>query len=820
MADQCQTRGSSVLRIYWPLDVLEIERREHLYEPSVVIGWRNRNEDLVVVTTLPFLDPSIVDNLLSKDVLLSEHPLPAPQIYSICGVKRLSVLGTVNYKQFLNTEGVKASGSTRSTVKSVSHDASTYQPSFPKYTPHSSFFNVVFSPSVKYPEIDHDATNQHPLRCSSFFKQFNFSQTQMIMFDPPLANRMQYYSLHPISLELSEKSSFTIISKEYEKSLLDAQQEKEEIIEKIKQHASFDPAEHTHRGVILHYAINQINCCHELGVVMRHQAAIIFPKIRTRTLRRRLSVSEFAIESAKQVHNSVLVFASKTWKRLVPMIVIAFLWLIIFLRVIVEGVLRVIEWRPKPSFYALKDVSATALQIDLRLQQFCYWPVQYLKIHRRSRDWSSNTNFNMEYIRFYNSIWLVLNDVIIGITLSKLILERKKLVEEYLCYGIDQLLTVNFDHTIMWLMDWPGGLKLNTELASFFGELVLWVIQFWGMFLNLFRPYFGLMVTLVAYSGFAGATLLISLVSDLVSFFPAHVYAFYLASGRIYHWQLTVLRSLFHLFRGKKRNILRNRVDSCNYDLDQLLMGTILFMSLIFLLPTVLVFYLTFAGCRLAIILVNAGLESCLACLNHFPLFAILLRIKDFKRVPGGIMIQIVENNQNTATSATKSTANSTIPTTDANSTTTTDNFRVKTSFVILKPMPLPLSKMFYQFSLLSLRIRIHYLSFPVIVRLLSGQFVPIQRSKLYSLLYSKLPSKRISIQQLNKELFSEGPAFQNGGGGTLGTSGMGSSDGGSGLNSPSTTAPFKVGSGFSHSSGINSAGLNMNNSTTRKRVF
>lgn len=710
--------------------MLEIERRDHLYEPSVVIGWRNGNEDLVVVTTLPFLDPSIVDNLLGKEVLLSEYPLPAPQIYSICGVKRLSVLGTMNYKE----------GGTNSNVNEKSGGGrmqTTFIPSFPKYTPHSSFFNAVLDPAMKYPEIKHDANNSHPLHCLSFFKQFPFTQIQMIMFEPPLANRMQYYSLHPIPLELSEKSSLTIINQEFEKPLLDAQNEKEEMVEKIKQHACYNQAENERRGVVFHNTINQINCCHELGIAMRKKAAIIFPKIRTRTLRRRLSVSEFAIESAKQVHNSVLEVASTAWKRLVPMVGIAFIGLILCLRVVAEGVLRILEWRPKPSFYALKDVSATALQIDLRLQQFCYWPVQYLKIKRRSRDWSSNTSFNMEYIRFYNNIWLVFNDVIIGITLSKLILERKQLIIDFLCHVIDRTLTVDFENTILWLMDWPGGLKLNTELAAFFGELVLWVIQFWGMVLNLFRPYFGVLVTIVAYAGFAGATLLISIVSDLVSIFPVHVYAFYLASGKIYHWQLTVLRSLFHLFRGKKRNILRNRVDSCNYELDQLLMGTILFISLIFLLPTVLVFYLTFAGCRLAIILVNAGLESCLACLNHFPLFAILLRIKDFKRVPGGIMFDVVQNPSSFSTSS--------------NSTGTTC-----TAFVFLKPKPLPLSKMFYQFSLLSLRIRIHYLSFPVIVRLISGQFVPIQRSKLYTLLYSTLPARRISIQQLHKDLYSE----------------------------------------------------------------
>lgn len=127
----------------------------------------------------------------------------------------------------------------------------------------------------------------------------------------------------------------------------------------------------------------------------------------------------------------------------------------------------------------------------------------------------------------------------------------------------------------------------------------------------------------------------IALFSDLLSILTVHIYSFYLASARIYHWQLNILISLFHLFRGKKHNVLRNRIDSCDYDLDQLLVGTILFTLLFFLLPTVVVFYLNFAVARMAIISLKAVFDTLLSCLNHFPLFAIMLRVKDPRRLPG-----------------------------------------------------------------------------------------------------------------------------------------------------------------------------------------
>jgi phosphatidylinositol N-acetylglucosaminyltransferase subunit Q len=127
----------------------------------------------------------------------------------------------------------------------------------------------------------------------------------------------------------------------------------------------------------------------------------------------------------------------------------------------------------------------------------------------------------------------------------------------------------------------------------------------------------------------------IALFSDLLSILTLHIYSFYMASARIFNWQYTILLSLFQLFRGKKHNVLRKRIDSCDYDLDQLLLGTILFTLLFFLLPTVVVFYLTFACSRMAIISLKAVLDTLLACLNHFPLFALMLRIKDSQRLPG-----------------------------------------------------------------------------------------------------------------------------------------------------------------------------------------
>src|SRR5271169_5971863 len=151
------------------------------------------------------------------------------------------------------------------------------------------------------------------------------------------------------------------------------------------------------------------------------------------------------------------------------------------------------------------------------------------------------------------------------------------------------------------------------------------------------QPRFPLIVTVVGYSGFIGMSLSISLLSDILSLLTMHISSFYVAAARIYDWQLSILISLFHLFRGKKRNILRDRIDSCDYDLDQLLLGTIMFTLLAFLFPTVMVFYIAFAIARAGVLVGKVILDIGLACLNHWPLFALMLRVKDPARIPGTI---------------------------------------------------------------------------------------------------------------------------------------------------------------------------------------
>lgn len=471
------------------------------------------------------------------------------------------------------------------------------------------------------------------------------------MFQRPHPTRMEYMSLDPISLALGDKGSLT-----EDGGLSDNPGSKDEgqrahsrlVIEKLKLHTVVKHMP-SQKEQALPLIINQVNCAYEMSQLMHKNSHLIGVRVK-----RSMSVSERVVESATTLWGLIVVcIAHVFWQWIWPVVTRVFVIGLVGHRSVAEVVLQILEWRARPDAAAIKDISATAQQVDIRLQQFCYWPIQYVKLRGRKDNWESVTNSHPDYIRFYNSLWLVANDVIIGIALGSYIIDNANWVASQISTVLTGWTVEGLQRTISWLMDdWPAGLKLNKELAAFLGDLFLWVIENWAGFIGNLQPYLPHVIYIIGCSSFAGASLPIALFSDLLSVLTIHIYSFYIASARIFNWQLSIIISLFHLFRGKKRNVLRNRIDSCDYDLDQLLLGTILFTVLFFLLPTVIVFYLTFASARMLIICMKAALDTYLAFLNHFPLFALMLRVKDSSRLPGGIRFELREERDKHSTDA------------------------------------------------------------------------------------------------------------------------------------------------------------------------
>lgn len=374
-----------------------------------------------------------VEGALKSLTLFRSAPHPIGRIFELCGQSSMHVLGVSNADD-----------------------------------------SVVIDPS--WVRVNMDANTRIPqVRCAKA------SSIQIILFQRPLPTRMQYISLNPIALALGDKPTdertVPVGEAEAQEEIQERlrREKSERLVEKLKQHSIIKrPASNKERA--LPRIVNQINWSSELELLLQKNVSRLGARPK-----RSLSVSERVVESATTMKNIVLLWI---WELitvyLYPIIRRGFIFGLIGHRIAAEMLLVVLEWRPQPHIAALKDISATAQQVEIRLQQFCYWPMQYVTLRQRKNDWESVTTSHPDYIRFYNSLWLVANDVIIGIALGSYIIDNASWVADQISLILTAYTVEALQSGISWLMGWPAGLKLNTELAAFLGDLFLWVIDYWA----------------------------------------------------------------------------------------------------------------------------------------------------------------------------------------------------------------------------------------------------------------------------------------------------------------------------------------------------
>uniref|UniRef100_A0A3Q3XP98 Uncharacterized protein n=1 Tax=Mola mola TaxID=94237 RepID=A0A3Q3XP98_MOLML len=227
--------------------------------------------------------------------------------------------------------------------------------------------------------------------------------------------------------------------------------------------------------------------------------------------------------------------------------------------------------------------------------------------------------------------------------------------DEHICMLANALVPVadhvakELDQLLQWLMGAPAGLKMNRALDQVLGRFFLYHIHLWISYIHLMSPFIEGILWYGGLSAGLGLTFALSLLSDMVALLTFHIYCFYVYGARLYCLMIYGLSSLWRLFRGKKWNVLRQRVDSCSYDLDQLFIGTLLFTILLFLLPTVALYYLVFTLLRLVVVLFQGILRLSVDIVNSFPLFAVGLRVFQPYRLAEGVKFRVLCEEPGTA---------------------------------------------------------------------------------------------------------------------------------------------------------------------------
>ncbi|XP_068003361.1 phosphatidylinositol N-acetylglucosaminyltransferase subunit Q isoform X2 [Melanerpes formicivorus] len=169
---------------------------------------------------------------------------------------------------------------------------------------------------------------------------------------------------------------------------------------------------------------------------------------------------------------------------------------------------------------------------------------------------------------------------------------------------------------LQWLMGAPAGLKMNRALDQVLGRFFLYHIHLWISYIHLLSPFIEMILWYVALSACLGLTVALCILSDILALLTFHIYCFYVYGARLYHLKVCGLASLWRLFRGKKWNVLRQRVDSCSYDLDQL---------------------------RLLVVIVQGLLHLLVDLINSLPLYSLLLRLCRSYRLAAGVKFRVLE---------------------------------------------------------------------------------------------------------------------------------------------------------------------------------
>ncbi|XP_055914115.1 uncharacterized protein LOC129947543 [Eupeodes corollae] len=166
----------------------------------------------------------------------------------------------------------------------------------------------------------------------------------------------------------------------------------------------------------------------------------------------------------------------------------------------------------------------------------------------------------------------------------------------------------------------PIGLKLNDHLNNFFLDCFTYHIDLWATFLELIEPIVRQLFVPMALLGLMGFSFQLAMLADLIGLVGLHAHSFYIYTAVLYKVEIKGLQVLWKVVLGKRRNPLKNRVEAHEYMNRQLYLATMFFASLVFLLPTILVYYTVFTTLRLAIFLVTVILKSIQRTIIEFPL--------------------------------------------------------------------------------------------------------------------------------------------------------------------------------------------------------
>ncbi|BAT85174.1 hypothetical protein LR48_Vigan1020s001500 [Vigna angularis] len=282
--------------------------------------------------------------------------------------------------------------------------------------------------------------------------------------------------------------------------------------------------------------------------------------------------------------------------------------------------------------------------------QILYWPIVLQKNALRSE---SCVEYVEKAAMHRHSMWSTL---VVDILLGNLVGWTFLYHREPVCLSV-----LNFMHGFstflrsgcVWLMGNPAGFKLNAELAGVLGMVSLNAVQIWSTLWIFVGFVFNYIIQGLSVLGIlCGFTVPAALIIDMIALATLHVSTLHWFISLIYSSQIQALAALWRLFRGRKWNPLRRRLDSFDYTVKQHIVGSLLFTPLLLLLPTTSVFYIFFSIVDTTINLICLLIEVSISIIHTTPYTKIFLWLVRRGRFPSGIWLEIIGCQSNSTVSA------------------------------------------------------------------------------------------------------------------------------------------------------------------------
>lgn len=202
---------------------------------------------------------------------------------------------------------------------------------------------------------------------------------------------------------------------------------------------------------------------------------------------------------------------------------------------------------------------------------------------------------------FVNSTHLkngfVLLDVMLGLLVLALLTHIRECGKHFM--DLTEIIVRQLRTLLTMLEGSPVGLKLNEQLNRFLLSCFMYHVDLWFNFIVIIEPAIRLLFMPISFVGVAGFSFQCAIICDLFTLLTLHAHCFYIYAAMLYKLELKGLQSLWRIVLGRRKNVLKNRIESQEYTKRQLFLATLFFTVLLFLLPTIIIYYLVFATVRI-----------------------------------------------------------------------------------------------------------------------------------------------------------------------------------------------------------------------------